>query len=277
MTLTRFLGIGWTVTAFILAYVLLFARSGGLRSEEPIHSESPNAGSTVSFRPEGDAGRTEPPPARAKVETPLAAPADVTQTEAYQRALARVTLPTPTGDAEVDRRTVLRHWHRNCGLYEPGSFQGPIWDLTRLQTDPRINPTKQSLTSEQIGEVAKLVAGDVQERAALWSRRLELEGEAIAAAIDAGSFEWFGPTAAHQDPSLSPQEQQMAFERRMNETWGPMGIGWTCMMTDVRGVPHIVYVTPQNSPDLFDAIRACVGQEQIGLEAARRYVERLGR
>jgi hypothetical protein len=276
MSTIRFLGLGWAATAVVLLYVLLFAGSNGERAGDRHPADPASDAALVPVRAVHDDQSIRSQPARTSVEPTSADPEDATQSEAYQRALARVTLPEPTGDAEKDRRNVLRHWLQHSGFYEPGSFSGPVWELTRLRDDPRINPTNRELTSDQIGEVAKLVAGDSEERRALWSRRLGLEGKAIAAAIDAGSFDWFGPTAPHQDQTLGPMGQQRAFQLRMNETWGEMGLGWTCMMSDVRGVPYVVYATPRSAPELFDAIRACVDQERAGLEAARRYVESLG-
>ena len=146
-----------------------------------------------------------------------------------------------------------------------------------IQNDRRINPDGIELSDEQIGEIAGLLAGDLDERKALWQRRLALEGQALEAAINAGAFVCFGPNTPHHNPELTPQEQKAQFQREMTETWGPMGIGWTCMLTGVRDEQCVVYVTPRTAPELFEAITECFAQDRAGLEAARQYVARVPR
>lgn len=276
MNLTRFLAIGWAATAVLLVFAWM--RSGTSPPAEAT-SNPPSPLVTVDApepAPQGyvrraEVGRQPPEQSTAVAEPPF------TESEYYKKALARVLLPELTGNPDVDRRNGLRHRLRSSGLYDPDSFTGQNWTATQIRNNQKINPDGIDLSDEQVEDIARLLAGDLDERRALWQHRLALEGAALESAIAAGAIDWFGPTAPHQDPSLNADQQQIEFQKHMNSTWGPMGLRWTCMITDVRGEPCVVYVTPQTAPELFEAISACVEQERAGLEAASRYVATLPR
>ncbi len=195
--------------------------------------------------------------------------------DAYEVALRRATLPEPTGDADTDRRNALRHIIRYASPYDSPDYDGPRVDAENVISRDDVNPRHKHLTPEQLKDL-QAVLDDAREAAhRTWQERLTLEREAMLRAVDTGSFEWYGPDARHHDPTLSVSEQKSAFQKRMNETWGPMGKEWTCLLTGARGEDLVPYVTRRSAPELFAAIDRCFVAEREALDRARRFVEQI--
>lgn len=186
-----------------------------------------------------------------RTEIPVEKPASVADEKppGYEEALARFLYPPATGNADVDRRNVLRHIILHQKSLDPDRADMRL-DVSAFLKMPGVVPAGLSLSPEDRERIGAILAEEQPSTTRLWRERVRVEQQCLLRAVDAGSFEWVAEDSTAQPPVQSTAKD---FAERMRSTYGELCKDWYFISVGGAGWRFTPYFSKFSQPEFFDA------------------------